>query len=256
MEKKLISYFMLNILKPKKPKITWWSTVEGLEKVTPILPSKDAPLPSYWKSIPRQATANPFDKGTIKACPALPDFFDSGYVMPLWCDTHFSFEQKQGTSVNYTVTTSDTRFNFTHHGDDQFKDYLPDRIKDSVKMVLKANCPWRVKTPPGYSMLQFPMYYHFDQMFEVLPGLIWTDIHHELNQQMVIKEFGEFTLKRGHPLALYIPYRREEFTDVIQGPTAQNMAWDSEARTHLWTKFRSGYRFHQAALKKCPFSGE
>ena len=244
---------MLNILKPKKPKVIWWSTVEGLEKVAPIIPSREATLPSYWKDIPRLATDNPFDKGTLKACPALPDFFDMGYVVPLWSDTHFLFEPKENGNVQYTVTSSDTRFSFTHHGDNQFKDYLPDRVKESVKMVLKSNCPWRVKTPPGYSLLQLPMYYHFDQMFEVLPGVIWTDIHHEINQQMVVKEYGEFTLKRGHPLALYVPYRREEFSLEIQGPTAENKAWDIEARTHLWTKFRAGYRASQARASKCPF---
>jgi hypothetical protein len=245
---------MLNILIPKKPKVIWWSTVEGLEKVAPIVPSREAPLPSYWKDIPRQAADNPFDKGTLKACPALPDFFEMGYVVPLWSDTDFVFEAGENGNVKYTVTSSDTRFSFTHHGDNQFKDYLPVRVKESVKMVLKSNCPWRVKTPPGYSVLQLPMYYHFDQMFEVLPGVIWTDIHHEINQQMVVKEYGEFTLKRGHPLAMYVPYRREEFSMEIQGPTAENKAWDIEARTHLWTKFRAGYRANQARVSKCPFS--
>lgn len=223
--------------------------------MAPIIPSREAPLPSYWKDIPRQATSDLSDKGTLKACPAMPDFFESGYVVPLWCDTHFIFQEKQDGNLEYTVTVSDSRFSFSHHSDNQFKDYLPSRLKDVVRMVLKANCPWRVKTPDGYSMLQLPLYYNFDPMFEVLPGVIWTDIHHEVNQQMVIKSSGEFLLKRGHPLSLYIPYKREEFTLEVQGPTPQNNAWDTEAKTHLWTKFRSGYRAHQAEVKKkkCPF---
>lgn len=248
---------MLNILKPKPVKVVWWSTVEGLEKVTPVIPSKDAPLPSYWKDIPRYTSDSVLDKGTAKACPAIPELFEAGYVVPLWCDTHFSFEpKKDGTKgVTYTVTPADSRFEFTHHSDDQFRDYLPEHVQQKIKMVLKTNCPWRVKTPPGYSVLQLPLYYHFDKLFEVLPGPIWTDIHHEINQQMLIKEFGEFTLKRGHPLALYVPYRREEFTLEIQGKTLENTSWDKEAGTHIWTKFRSGYKLHQSEVKqrKCPF---
>jgi hypothetical protein len=232
----------------------WWSVVEGLEKVAPILPSKDAPLPSYWKDIPRYASDGPFDKGTIKACPALPDLFEAGYVVPLWSDTHFVFEPDESGATKYTVTVSDTRFSFTHHQDDQFRNFLPSRVKNEVKMVLKANCPWRVKTPTGYSMLQIPMSYHFDPLFEVLSGVIWTDIHHEINQQMMVKSHGEFILKRGHPLAMYVPYRREDFDFEVQGPNSTNQSWDTEARTHLWTKFRSGYRLHQSVVKrKCPF---
>lgn len=246
---------MLNILIPKTKKITWWSVVKGLEKVCPIIPAKDAPLPSYWKDIPRTKSSDLFDKGTAKACPALPDFWELGYVVPLWSDTLLKFERNEQGGVSYTAKCSDGRFNFTHHGDDQFRDFLPARVQGSVQMVLKANCPWRVKTPDGYSMIQLPMSYHYDPVFEVLSGVIWTDIHHEINQQMVIKECGEFLLRRGHPLAMYVPYRREDFTTEIQGPTPENEQWDMEVRTNLWTKIRGGYRLRQSEAKKrkCPF---
>ena len=49
----------------------------------------------------------------------------------------------------------------------------------------------------GWSVWQLPMYYDFNPLFEVLPGIIWSDRHHEINQQMLMKRYGEFTIKRG-----------------------------------------------------------
>jgi len=243
---------MLNILKKNKPlEIYWWTDVEGLAEVCPILRGHEVPPPDYWNKIPKIPDLNVVrDRGTAKNCPAIPDMWNLGYVLPLWCDTKFTFSE----GGRYTIVPSDNRFTFTHHGDSQYKDHLPKRVQDAVKMVIKANCPWRVRTPEGYSMMQLPMYYHHDELFEVLPGTIWTDIHHEINQQMVIKKHGEFILKRGHPLAAYIPFRRDNFKTIIEGPNPRNRAWDLESRTRLWTKFRFGYRMSQAEhKKKCPF---
>jgi hypothetical protein len=241
---------MLNIFKRSRPKVNWWSTVEGLEKVCPILPAKDAPLPKWWSGAPSFVNHDLEDKGTIKNCPAIPDFMSLGYVVPLWCDTHFLFSE----DGEYTVTTSDERFSFTCHSDEQFLDHLPQGIRKGIHIVMKANCPWRVRTSDGYAMLQLPLFYHYDHPFEVMPGVIWTDIHHEINQQMAFKSSGSFTLKRGMPLAAYVPYRREGFETIIEGPNKTNMGWAVESSTHLWTKFRAGYRIHQSEVKKkCPF---
>ena len=60
------------------------------------------------------------------------------------------------------------------------------------------------------------MFYHFNPDFTVLPGTIWTDIHHEINQQMVIHNYGETFIARGTPLAMYIPIRRETFDYTVK----------------------------------------
>ena len=44
MIKKLFTFWK----KKEKPKITWWSTIEGLEKVVPIVPAKEY-VPDWWK---------------------------------------------------------------------------------------------------------------------------------------------------------------------------------------------------------------
>ena len=89
-------------------------------------------------------------------------------------------------------------------------------------------------------------------MFEVLPGIIWSDIHHEINQQMHFKQYGEFIIKRGTPLAMYIPYERNKYTHTIEGPTIENSKWSNESWINVRSKFKGGYKLHQAEVKKCP----
>ena len=36
----------------EKPKIHWWSTIEGVEKVAPVLPAKEF-IPDWWKRVQR-----------------------------------------------------------------------------------------------------------------------------------------------------------------------------------------------------------
>jgi len=241
---------LFNIIKrPEKPKITWWSVVDGLEKVVPILPAKEV-IPDWWKRVERfTESMDPLmGKGTVKNCPSFPEFITQGFVVPLWCDLHLQIEHD-----SFKWNTPHRDFTFDSHGDIQFKDFLPKHVKDNSSMVLKPNCPWRVKTPPGWGLYQLPVFYEFNPVFETMPGIIWTDIHHEINQQMLIKRYGTFTLKRGIPLATYIPYKREKYDYEIQGPNSENAKWSNESFLHVRTKFKGGYKLHQAEVKKCPF---
>lgn len=242
---------MFNIFKKKSLEIYWWSNIDGLEKSSPILKTSDVPLPDYLVNMPKWLDpTNVQEKGTIATCPAISEYFDMGYVVPLWCDVKFTFKE----NGEYGAICSDPRFSFSAHSNRQFKDFLPSHIRSSVKMVLKANSPWKVKTPDGYSMLQLPLYYHYDKLFETLPGIIWTDVYHEINQQMAIKQFGEFVLKKGHPMAMYIPYKRDNFSTIIEGPNKKNSKWGAIADTGLYSKFRFGYNSIKNKQKKqCPF---
>ena len=75
--------------KQEKPQITWWSSVDGLEKVAPILPAKEF-IPDWFKNIERSEDSTPITKGTDKVCLSFPEFFAQGYVVPLWFDLHIN----------------------------------------------------------------------------------------------------------------------------------------------------------------------
>jgi len=242
MIKKIFNIFK----KEKKPKVIWWTTVDGLEKVVPVLPAKEV-IPDWWKTTNKLLDKT--DKGTIKNCPSFQEFFYEGYVMPLWTDVLLNVEKDV-----CEWKTPDITFSFDFHSDRQYKDLLPHYAQKDIKAILKPNCPWRLKTPDGYSVLQLPMSYHFNPLFEVLSGVIWTDIYHEINQQMVIKQSGEHFIKRGTPLCVYIPYKREKFDYEIQSPNQQNTKWLQNTIAIARTKFRNGYKIEQSKIKKCPYS--
>lgn len=244
MIKKVFSIFK----KEEKPKITWWSVIDGLEKVVPIISAKEV-IPDWWKVVERYVDDNIENKGTVKNCPSFPEFITQGYVLPLWCDLHLNIQHDK-----FEWKTPEKMFSFSSHSDIQFRDFVPQHIRDNSSMVLKPNCPWRVKTSPGYSVWQMPMYYHYSPVFEVLPGIIWSDIHHEVNQQMLMKKYGQFTLKRGTPLAVYIPFKREKYDFEIKKNDNGTASWTNESYLHTRTKFKGGYKLNQSEAKKCPFS--
>jgi len=230
----------------EKPKIKWWSTIDGLEKVVPIVPAKEY-VPDWWKRVERMIDSKVDNKGTVRNCPSFPEYITQGFVVPLWCDLHLNIEHDK-----WEWKSPENMFQFSSHADIQFRDYIPQHMKDNTSMVVKPNCPWRVKTPPGWSVWQLPMYYHYDMNFETLPGIIWSDIHHEINQQMLIKRYGEFTIKRGTPLAMYVPFERNKYTYEVEGPTPENAKISNVSYAHVKTKFRGGYKLNQARVKKCP----
>ena len=242
MIKKLFTFWK----QKEKPKIHWWSVIEGLEKVAPIVPAKEY-VPDWWKKVERMIDNKLDNNGTVRNCPSFPEYITQGFVVPLWCDLHLEVHHD-----SWKWKSPEKLFTFNNHPGEQFRDWLPKHVQDNTSMVLKPNCPWRVKTPPGWSVWQLPMIYHYNPVFETLPGIIWSDIHHEINQQMLIKQYGEFFIPRGTPLAMYVPYERNKYTYDVSGPNVKNAAWANTAHLHVRSKFKGGYKLHQAEVKKCP----
>ena len=112
---------------------------------------------------------------TVKICPSFPDFFSQGYVLPMWCDTELGFNDK---TQEFLWKTSNESFAWSIHTNNQFLKWADASLHgDKAKFVFKAECPWRIITPKGWSVLQLPMFYHYNKNFSVLPGIIDTDIH-------------------------------------------------------------------------------
>ncbi len=238
--------FLKKLFDIKKPKVTWSSHIEGLEKIAPIQPASKV-IPQWFKDIKQSGVSD----GTkiplfsnIKSCPGFIDYAMQGYVVPLWCDLWIDVNLVKGTQWR----TPNRQFEFDFHMDNQFKDYLPKHQQDKIYGILKPNCPWRAFTPKGYSMYQLPMTYHFNEIFEVMTGTIPTDIYHEVNQQMILKKEGEFLIPKGTPLAVYIPYKREKYSFECVHTTEKlrKKTWIPELS--ISTKFRNRFRANKDTL--------
>jgi hypothetical protein len=188
----------------KTDKISFISTVDGLESIEECLPKPAKKfIPQWFKDIPSQVD----DAITVKNCPSFPDYFSQGYVIPMWCDVKIKSDGN-----NWSWQTSTDAFSWATHPNTQFLDYTKTSFNGvEAQFVFKAICPWRIITPPGWSVLQLPLFYHFNQEWSVLPGVVDTDIHPTINQQVLYHGNGkEIRINRGDPFALYIPFKRSD----------------------------------------------
>jgi len=186
----------------KSDKIQFISIDESLVSIEDSLPRPAKHfIPKWFKDIPSK------EIGTVKDCPSFPDYFSQGYIIPMWTDVKMRY--KDGISQ---FETSAKRFLFETHANEQMIKYKKATFNGiEGQFVFKANCPWRIITPPGWSVLQLPLFYHFNQEWSVLPGVIDTDIHHEINQQILYHGNGkEIIIKCGDPLVLYVPFKRSD----------------------------------------------
>ena len=236
---------------PKKPLIEIWSQYRGLEEIDLIRPvwGMKNHLPDWFDKMPRMMSDSEslFDKvkpGTIKTCPGLAEFFSEAVIIPLWTDTILACDSEG----NYKFASSardqieHTQFNWEMHGFGQMLQHAPSWVKEETSCIFKATCPWLIKTPPGYSVMQLPMFYHFNRNWTVMPGVIRSDIYHEMNQQVMLHTKHEETMIRaGTPLAMYVPFRREEYDFEVRESTSEDFKSHMTARLSKLT-FQQGYR--------------
>jgi len=237
----------MKLHKKEKPIISFISTVpylDSIEETTPKL-SKNY-VPDWWKKTPLVSFNYSFQKesvGNVKNCPSFPDFFSQGFTIPMWADTILFYDDK---TKEFKWRTAHTDFTWDIHPSSQFLDYVSADLNEKKGIFLfKAVCPWRIVTQPGYSVLQLPMFYHFNRNYSVLPGIIDTDIHHEINQQVLIfSDKKEIFIKRGDPFVTYIPFKRTNFTYDIRSATIEDKEYQNKIDYFMKTKFPGSKQYN------------
>lgn len=205
----------------KDPEIKFVSTFPNLSMLEEVAPKPTKNfIPSWWKNL--QSGNNNVSKtmkvsgGTVKNCPSFPDYFSNGFILPMWCDVILRYN-KSTNIYDYELSNKD--FIIEDHGNQQFLDIVPSYNYMGKKgaFVFKFISPWFAITDPGWSVLQLPAFYHFNDDFTVLPGVIDTDIYHEINQQVILLEpKEEIFIPMGTPLAQYIPFKRQKIDLTVR----------------------------------------
>jgi len=235
--------------KKKNNEIVFCSIIKGLPDIVPIREFKYF-IPEWFKKVPvfpRKDCNELIEMPTVKRCPSFIDFFKMGYVLSAWCDFYLEI----GENECNVKTPSNDSFPVAYHPPNQFIDYLPEHAKKNVKLVFKPDNPWRVKTPKGVKMLQLPMSYHFNPDFYVLTGVLDTYIEHQFNPQIIFNRTGEFFIKRGTPLAMYIPIRTEEFDLVVREETKEDVDTIKKQVYAINSVFNSKMKKYEKILE-CP----
>lgn len=227
----------------KSDKIQFISTVEGLESIEECLPKPAKHfIPKWFKDIPSTNSMS------VKVCPSFPDYFSQGYILPMWSDAKLVYN-----GDSWWWRTSTNKFSWSIHENEQFLDYTKAKFNGSdSQFVFKADCPWRIITPPGWSVLQLPLFYHFNKDYSVLPGIIDTDVHHEINQQVLYHGNGEpVNISVGDPFVLYIPFKRSnKLKSEIFYQTEKIKKYFNMADLRLFQKFKPNGLYRELQRKR------
>lgn len=190
-----------------------------------------------------EGSKHSYEYKTIKMCPALPDTFTQGYVIPMWADSIIKYDKQK--DIWFWALSNTRDFSWETHPPQQLLNHVSEGVSfrgEVASFVFKAVCPWRLITPPGYSVLQLPMFYHFEKKFSVLPGIIHTDIHHELNQQVLYHGNGEEVfIPRGTPLAQYIPFKRLNVSASVSDASIEDIAMFKSQDLNIRSEFSGNY---------------
>jgi hypothetical protein len=241
-----------NMFKRKKEEtIQFISMIPGLEKIEECLPRPTKNfIPEWWKQLPVSPEKGPH---TVRDCPSFPDYFSQGYIIPMWADTTIKYDKESDTWWSQTGM-DDWVSNWGTHSNNQFTDYVTPNFQGiNGNFIFKTNCPWLIKTKPGWSVMQTPLFYHFNKEYSILPGILDTDYHYQVNQQVLYHGDGkEIFIKRGEPFAQYIPFKRENMTYSTRYQTNEDLEMLAENNSWLRTKFvgQGSYRMKQRLVNK------
>ena len=227
----------------KKPTLKFSTPFKGLENIESWRPqSAKNFIPKWYSDIPPTPKDDHYTKlipqsKTIKLCPSFTDVFYDGYVIPAHCDMYFRWEE----GGEWEWATSFEEYEIQLHHDKQMKDYTPKSA--NIQKVFKIISPWRMMTPPGYGVYQVPLLYHYNPDWYVPYGVLHTDKHHILNQQLVVTadKKKQIMIRQGEPLCYYVPFKKEKIELEIE---TWSQEWEDKCRENLFrvhSKFKGGY---------------
>ena len=153
------------------------------------------------------------ENSTVRACPGIVDFMAGGYVLRLWSDYAITFDEEVNVERGtvrpvWRWQSPQQELTLSNHDPGQHEK-LPN---PGFPVIIKFESPWFCRTPPGYSIRMLPMFYHFEQLWDVLPGVIHADTFHDthLNVRFHIRK-GTLVLPAGTPLCQLVPFKRTRY---------------------------------------------
>jgi len=163
-------------------------------------------FPDWWKQLPRQVRADPFDiapLNTTKTCPGIVHFHTKCIVLPMWCDLNIHISEN-----NYEWNYSDSNYKLdTHPLHVQTEGWL-----DNSFFNIKFIAPWAIKCKTFDKFLQtYPIYSYGPEKLKRLimaPGVVDFKSQHAVNVNTLgqyKKEHQYISYEAGEPLAFFFP---------------------------------------------------
>ena len=237
---------MFNLFKKKKKWIRFYSLHEGVSHMNPWVPAKT--LKRKWKTealkkyygkdskCPAMRIKNLWEHHKKKldgdesipdglfnhavTCPALTTLFETGWVMTAPAD----FLIKQDGSGEDFGWLSQVLFDsggptyITAHAPEQtegMRNLVNPLAENISETVIKLELPWRIQAHPDIVFIQIPIPYWDEKRFSIPTGIVDPSYSYEVNLQLFwhATEDGEYLVKAGTPLALWIPFERSQLNN-------------------------------------------
>jgi hypothetical protein len=201
-------------------------------------------LPKWYKKL-----SHSWEKLTIKGCMPFLDTITTGYIIKTPQDYYVKLKPKKdpkpdedpydfvvdasfSNAPNYLKAQAEkigVNFNATFHPYTQLEG-SPMLERNLSPKFFKFDNPWIIETPPGYSCLFLPLLNNNDDRFEILPGIVDTDVYeHRVQFPCVFngwkyKNGYEGTIKKGTPIVQIIPFKREKWKMKIKTISNEELA--------------------------------
>tara|TARA_R110000824_G_scaffold123594_3_gene281580 strand:- start:295 stop:1041 length:747 start_codon:yes stop_codon:yes gene_type:complete len=200
---------------------------------------------------------------TVKGCMPFLDSLTAGYILKMPVD-YFIEHNIETEGIKNTVSDSSqmprnalaSTVNVNISGDGQYHHIQqlgnnnPLLEKNKNLPVHKILNPWVIETPPGYSTLFVSPLNNRDDRFEIMSGIVDTDIFKsEINFPIIINgdkyETLKTIIKRGTPYVQCIPFKRDRWKMKIEEQCKlekqennffQHINIINDYKTNVWSK--------------------
>jgi len=186
-------------------------------------------IPEAYKKMPLDIKKDSV-QSTVKRCIPFLDAMTSGYIVPFQTDIEYIYDEKNNLiyfSINGSIPSQLSELiDVKDHDSIQITKELMSS-KRTLDKVFKFNNSWKIKTPSGYSCL-FVTPSNHSLPFELITGVVDTDSYEfpvNLPFYWTANPRRNFLLKQGSPMAMIIPFKREEWkikTNVSPDPNQKS----------------------------------
>ena len=227
--------------------IEFIATIPGLEDQKDILPyESDKSIPEWWRSAPYDSNIEESkyqpESMFVRRCPAFPDLFSSGYILPMWADTTIYFNKKN-YEWRWRCGQKESPFIIDFFDGKAFSDYGKYYLNGlKANAIFQFHSPWMIRSSENISIFQFPIFYSDTDGFGVMPGTFDAD----LTAQMKIEvgyffDEKEVFIKKGTPLVQYIPYQKINSELIIRGFTEEDRKHLNKFNVRSISSFKNWY---------------
>jgi len=186
-------------------KIKFCATREDMLDIWPHPKPASRFIPDEYKKLARFKNGN-YHEATVKTCVPFLDSLTMGYIIPF--DQDYLIDPVEN---DFTLTPANKEQNDIGYHDQA---QLPEDWKKAANgNTGKFMNKWLIKTPPGYSSLFVKPMNRLEPRFDIIPGVVDTDVYINLiNFPFILNKRDEqFLIKKGDPMVQVIPFKRDSW---------------------------------------------